>query len=59
MQRLTEALGQTLRDKTTSASLAQQSVEVLYEAPKEFADRIRRDLQTYTRVLKESGAKSD
>jgi tripartite-type tricarboxylate transporter receptor subunit TctC len=59
VQRLTDALGQALRDKGTNASLAQQSVEVLYEAPREFSDRIRRDLQTYTRVLKESGAKAD
>ena len=59
VQRLTDALGQALRDKATNASLAQQSVEVLYEAPREFSDRIRRDLQTYTKVLKESGAKAD
>lgn len=59
VQRLTDALGQTLRDKATSSSLAGQSVEVLYEAPKEFSERIRRDLQTYTKVIRESGAKVD
>jgi len=59
LQRLTDALGQTMRDKGTSSALAAQSVEVQFEPPKEFAERIRRDLQTYGKVIRESGAKAN
>jgi tripartite-type tricarboxylate transporter receptor subunit TctC len=57
--RLTEALAGSLREKQTQDVLAKQSVEVQYEAPKTFSERIRRDLEVYAKVIRESGLKAD
>ncbi|MBC7779880.1 MAG: tripartite tricarboxylate transporter substrate binding protein [Proteobacteria bacterium] len=59
VQRLSDALSRTLRDTPTHTALAGQSVEVLFEPPKDFTERIRRELVTYAKVIKESGAKVD
>ncbi|MEI6320095.1 MAG: tripartite tricarboxylate transporter substrate binding protein [Pseudomonadota bacterium] len=55
--RLSDALAGSLRDKQTQAALAGQSVEVLYEAPKTFGERIRRELAVYSKLIKETGLK--
>jgi tripartite-type tricarboxylate transporter receptor subunit TctC len=55
--RLSDALAGALRDKPTQATLAGQSVEVLYEPPKTFGERIRRDLAAYAKVIRETGLK--
>ena len=57
LQRLTDALSRTMRDGPTQTALAAQSVEVLFEPPNVFTERIRRELAIYARVIKESGAK--
>jgi tripartite-type tricarboxylate transporter receptor subunit TctC len=55
--RLSDALAGSLRDKQTQGLLAAQSVEVQYEPPKAFGERIRRDLAAYSKVIKETGLK--
>jgi len=55
--RLSDALAGALRDGGTQANLAKQSVEVQFEPPKVFAERIRRDLGDYGKVIREAGLK--
>jgi tripartite-type tricarboxylate transporter receptor subunit TctC len=59
VNRLADALGGSLKDTSTQAALVKQSVEVLFEPPKVFGERIRRDLAFYAKVTREAGLKAE
>jgi tripartite-type tricarboxylate transporter receptor subunit TctC len=55
--RLADALSGALRDKASQGILAAQSVEVQFEPPREFAERIRRELASYGKLIRDTGLK--
>ncbi len=57
--RLADALAGALRDKSAQGILAAQSVEVQFEPPREFGDRIRREIASYGKLIRETGLKVD
>ncbi len=56
---LAGALEKALQAAEVRERLATQSVEPLTGTPQDFADKIKRDLITYTKVVKDSGARAE
>lgn len=59
IQQLSKALVKALQAKDLQEQLAMQSVDTWSSTSQELAEKIRRDLIVYARVVKESGARAD
>ena len=56
---LFKALIKTLQDKALHERFAAQSIEVLTSTPQEFAEKIRRDIDVYAKLVKTAGARAE
>ena len=57
VQLLNKALVKTLQDKILHERFAAQSIEVLSSTPQEFAEKIKRDMGIYAKLVKDAGAR--
>jgi tripartite-type tricarboxylate transporter receptor subunit TctC len=57
VHQLNKALVKTLQDKVLHERFAAQSIEVLSSTPGEFAEKIKRDMGVYARLVKDAGAR--
>ncbi len=57
VQQLNKSLVKALQEKILRERFAAQSIEVLTSTPQEFADKIKRDMGLYARLVKEAGAR--
>lgn len=57
VQQLNKSLVKTLHDKTLHERFAAQSIEVLTSTPQEFADKIKRDMGIYAKLVKDARAR--
>jgi len=59
IQQLSKALARALQAKDLQEQLAMQSVDTWSSTSQELAEKIRRDLVVYAKLVKESGARAD
>lgn len=59
VQQLSKALIKSLQTKDLQEQLANQSMDTLSSTSQEFAEKIKRDMVIYARVVKEAGARAD
>jgi tripartite-type tricarboxylate transporter receptor subunit TctC len=57
VQQLNKSLVKTLQDKILHERFAAQSIEVLSSTPQEFAEKIKRDMGIYAKLVKDAGAR--
>jgi tripartite-type tricarboxylate transporter receptor subunit TctC len=57
VQLLNKSLVKTLQDKILHERFAAQSIEVLTSTPQEFAEKIKRDMGVYAKLVKDAGAR--
>ena len=57
VQQLNQSLVKTLQDKVLHERFAAQSIEVISNTPQEFAEKIKRDMSIYAKLVKDSGAR--
>lgn len=57
VQQLNQLLVKTLQNKVLHERFAAQSIEVISSTPQEFAEKIKRDMVIYARLVKDSGAR--
>ncbi len=57
VQQLNKSLTKTLQEKILHERFAAQSIEVLTSTPQEFADKIKRDMGIYAKLVKDAGAR--
>ena len=59
IQQLSRALTKSLQTRELQEQLAVQSVDTLSSTPNELAEKIRRDMASYGKVVEESGARAE
>ena len=59
IMQLNKSLVRVLQDKLLQERFAAQSIEVLTSTPQEFAEKIKRDIGIYAKLVKTAGARAE
>ena len=59
VQQLNKALVNVMQSKDLHARMEAQSIEPLSSTPQEFADKIKRDMVIYAKLVRDTGARAD